>query len=109
VSASVCEPVVRKDKSSILPKGDDGVDCEGSLVLFIKSSLMNSIQESQIGASGSNSTGSTLVDQESFCSFLPHNISQVFNDRNESLTYPLWHFKRHVGTVLRLELTSQIG
>jgi len=43
VSASVCEPIVCKERSSILPEGDDGVDCEGSLVSFIKSSLMNSI------------------------------------------------------------------
>ena len=46
VSATICETVLRKDASSILPEGDDGLDCEGSLALVIKSLLTNSIQES---------------------------------------------------------------
>ncbi len=59
---SVCEPIVRKDRSSNWPKGGNGVDYEGSMVSFIKSSFMNSIQESsQLAASGSNSTGSAIV------------------------------------------------
>ena len=62
VSAAVCETVLRKDASSILPEGDGGVDCEGPLASIIKSSLTNSIQESsQITASRSNLTGSTLI------------------------------------------------
>ena len=56
------KPFSARNASSILPEGDDGVDCEGSLASIIKSLLTNSIQESsQIAASGSNSTGSTLV------------------------------------------------
>ena len=62
MSATVCKTVLRKDASSILPEGDNGLDREGWLASIIKSSLTNSIQESsQIAASGSNPTGSTLV------------------------------------------------
>jgi len=43
VSASVYEPIVYKERSLILPEGDNGVDCKGSLASFIKSSLINSI------------------------------------------------------------------
>lgn len=60
VSASVCKSIVCKNRSSILPKDDNGVDCKDSLTLFMKSLLMNSIQESsQLATSGS--TSSTLV------------------------------------------------
>jgi len=43
VSALVYKPIVYKERSLILPEGDNGVDYKGSLALFIKSSLINSI------------------------------------------------------------------
>lgn len=51
-----------RNTSLILSKGDNGVNCEGSLVSIIKSLLTNFIQESsQIAVSGSNSIGFTLI------------------------------------------------
>ena len=62
--ATICETVLRKNTSLILPKSDNNVNYEESLASIIKSLLTNSIQKSsQIAVFNLNPTDFILIKE----------------------------------------------